>query len=144
MALDAFPGGAIDTTQTVAGPNAFNVDIVVVDAGPGFQLYQFTVKWDPQVLAYDSQVDLTPEQLSLCAVPTARADTVFGGCGRVRGNTSFVGPTNRLTFRCAGQGTSTLHLVTLAEDPGFGSTLLGFNGLTIPTSTSDVSVQCTG
>jgi hypothetical protein len=143
MALDAVAGGQVDASRVVTGQGPFEVDVVVVKAGPGYQGYQFTLLWDPAVLAYDSQVDLMPEQLNLCAAPTAREGTVFAGCARVQGNTTFEGPLNTLTFHCVGQGTSAIHLATPNEVPS-GSTLLGYGGVTIVTETEDVAVTCSG
>ena len=142
MGLDAVAGGQIDVGRIVAGSAPFEVDVVVLDAGPGYQGYQFKVQWDPAVLAYDSQVELMPEDMDLCATPTLAENTMYTGCARVRDNTMFEGPVNTLSFHCVGQGTGTIHLLTPFEITAFGSTLMGFQGVTIPTEVRDASVTC--
>jgi hypothetical protein len=144
MGVDAIVGGAVDASRTVTDANPFEVDVVVVNAGPGYQGYQFKVQWDAAVLAYDSQANLMPEELNLCATPTVIENTMFVGCARVQGNTSFQGPLNRLTFHCVAPGTSTLHLLTPSEISALASTLLGYTGVTIPTQVVDASVTCAG
>ncbi len=143
MGVDVVAGGGIEASRTVTGPTPFEVDVVVLNAGPGYQGYQFNAQWDPAVLAYDSQVHLMPEELNLCATPTVMENTMFTGCARVQGNTSFQGPLNRLTFHCVGQGTSTIHLLTPSETVS-GSTLLAYQGFTIATEVKDASVTCAG
>lgn len=145
MSLDAVVGGAVDGQVTVTGTAPFEFDLVVAEAAQEYQLYQFKLQWDTSILAYDSQKDLSPEQMSLCAVPTQQEDgTLYSGCGRVRDLTAFVGPVNRFTFHCVSQGTSTIHLMTAQEEPAFGTMLLGYAGVAIATAVNDMVVECAG
>jgi len=144
MAVDALPDGALDSSREVSGAEPFEVDVVISKAVSGYQGYQYKVQWDGTVVAYDGQKDLTPAALELCAAATKREDTVIGGCIRVSELTNFTGPVNRLTFHCVAEGTSPLHLVTLAEDRFFGSTALGEAGVYIETTLADAVVTCRG
>jgi hypothetical protein len=144
MVVDALSGGTVDVSRTVTGTSPFDVDVVVDKALSGYQGYQYKVQWDPAVLAYEAQEDLMPAELELCAEPTVRDNTVYGGCARVTETTDYTGPIHRLTFRCVANGASPLHLITLVEDRHFGSTLLGFAGVTIETALVDASVTCQG
>jgi hypothetical protein len=144
MAADAIPDGAIDATREVSGTEPFEIDVVMTKAVSGYQGYQYKVEWDGAVLAYDSQVDLMPAGLELCAAATQRENTVLGGCVRIRDLTNFTGPLNRLTFHCLADGTSPLHLVTLGEDTYFGNSALGEVGVIIETELADATVVCRG
>jgi len=144
MVVDAVPDGAVDASRTVSGTSPFEVDVVVDRAESGYQGYQFKLQWDAAVLAYEGQEDLKPAELDLCAAASVRGNTVYGGCARVRENTNYTGPINRLTFRCLGDGTSLLHLVSLVEDEHFGSKALGYSGVAIETTLADASVTCEG
>lgn len=142
MAVDAVPGGAVDATATVTGTSSFDVDVVMDKAVSGYQGYQYKLQWDPAVLAYDGQKDLKPAQMVLCANPTTTESTVYTGCIRVSEDTTYTGPINTVTFRCIASGTSPLHLVSLTEEWDFGSTAIGYAGVTIETSLVDASVTC--
>jgi hypothetical protein len=146
MAVDAVSGGGVDPSRTVTGTAPFNVDIVITVAGQAYAGYQYSLKWNPAVLAFDSQTDLMPtgSGLNLCASPTIYEDRVQGGCVRTSGTTTFTGPVNTVTLHCVANGPSPLHLVTMVEDPDFGTTTLGIGGVTIATALTDASVTCTG
>jgi hypothetical protein len=144
MAVDAVSGGAVDVSRTVAGASPFDVDIVIDRAVSEYQGYQYLVQWDAAVLAYEGQKDLKPAELELCAAPVPRENTVYSGCARISDMTNHTGPVNALTFRCLADGTSPLHLITLVEDRHFGSTVLGFAGVTVETRLADASVTCQG
>jgi hypothetical protein len=145
MVLDAVSGGAVEASRTVTGADPFDVDVVVMKAGSGYQGYQYMVQWDPAVLVYEGQEDLKPADLNLCALPTVRENNVFGGgCARISENTNYTGPLNTLTFHCVAGGVSPLHLVGFAEDQNFGSTLMGYAGVTVETALVDASVTCQG
>jgi hypothetical protein len=47
-------------------------------------------------------------------------------------------------MHCVGNGVSALHLQTLAESPGFGSTTMAVGGGNINTGLTDASVTCQG
>ncbi len=145
MAVDTVSGGAVDAARVVTGSSPFDVDTVILSAAGGYQGYQYLVQWDPAVLAYEGRKDLKPAGLELCASVDATENTAYGGCARTGDTTTdYTGPVDTLTFHCVADGTSTLHLVTLTDDPDFGSTALGFGGLTIETTLNDASVTCQG
>lgn len=144
MAVDAVSGASVDANRTVTETPTFDVDVVVDKAVSGYQGYQYMIQWDPAVLAYEGQEDLKPEGLELCAEPTPRENTIYGGCARISENTNFTGPIHKVSFRCVAEGTSPLHLVSLTENEHFGSTILGFAGVTIDTDLTDASVTCQG
>ncbi len=61
MAVDAVSGDGVDTGRTVSGTRApFGVGIVVTAASTAYQGYQYFLEWDPAILAYDGQTDLSP------------------------------------------------------------------------------------
>jgi len=144
MVVDAVSGGAVDVGRIVSGTSPFDVDLVINKAVSGYQGYQYLIRWDPAVLAYQGEKDLKPAAMDLCVNPTTMDSTVYGGCARVSENTSYTGPINTLTFRCVADGVSPVHLVTLTEDQNFGSTAMGYAGVTIETALADASVTCQG
>jgi len=144
MAIDAIAGDEVDESLTGTGEQFFEVDIVTEEAGPGYQGYQYWLEWDPGVLEYEGAEDFKPEELSLCATPSPARGVLYGGCVRVSGDTFFVGPLSRVTFKCVGKGTSSLHLKPIAEDPHFGTSLLTYRGAVVATALFDASVTCEG
>ena len=143
MAVDAIPGEATDATRTMTGTAPFDVDIVIAKAEPAYQGYQYMLLWDPAVLALDGQVDLKPDDLSMCATPATADERVAAGCIRAAGPTTFGGAVNRVTLHCVGDGTSQLHLLSSAEEDSFTTTLLP-DGRAIATALVDASVTCEG
>jgi hypothetical protein len=143
MAVDAVSGGAVDTARNVSGSrDPFGVDIVITGAGTAYQGYQYYLEWDPAVLAYDSQTNLSPSGLTLCAAPTTTLATVYAGCARQSGTITFTGPVNTVNMHCVGEGTSSLHLRTLAEHASLGTSTIGRFGVFIDTALADASVTC--
>ena len=143
MAVDAVSGGGIDTSRAVSGTRTpFGVDIVITGAGTGYQGYQYYLEWDPDVLAYDTETTLSPGGLTICGVPAATDSTVFAGCVRQSGTTTFTGPVSTVSLHCVGDGTSPLHLKTMVQEPALGSTTIGPYGVLINTSLADASVIC--
>ena len=141
MAVDAVSGGTIDAASHGSAAAPVVVDIVVSSASVAYRAYQYKLEWDPAVLAYDSQVDLKPDQLLFCQPPVIVAGEVAGGCAN-QVATEIVGPVNTVTLRCVGSGTAALHLVTASEDPVFGSGLFSGPGQRVPTTLIDASVTC--
>jgi hypothetical protein len=143
MVVDAISGGPIDATRTVRGTEPFDVDIVTVNVEPAYQGYQYMLIWDPEVLAFDGQVDLKAGGLDLCATPATTERRVAAGCLSTAEPTTYAGPLNTVTFHCVGDGTSDLHLLTSEEEGSFTTTLLP-NGVVISTALTDASVTCEG
>ena len=142
MAVDALPGGDVDSSRTVGGTAPFDVEIVITDASTPYGGYQTNVQWDAAVLAYDGETHLNPADLSICATPNPQGNTVWAGCLREHDVTEFAGPVERLTFHCLGPGTSPLHLITLDEDPAFATVALMVNGTRIETALADAQITC--
>jgi hypothetical protein len=140
MAVDAVPGGGVDSGRTVTGTAPFDVNIVMTAASAPYQGYQYKLDWDPAVLALDSQTDLEPEGLDLCANTPERP--AFGGCARASGTVTFTGALSKLSFHCLSTGTSPLHLMTKAQDPQFPSSALGLGGAEIETTLVDAQISC--
>ena len=141
MAADAIEGGSIDPTRTVTDTSQFNVGVNITTAGQAYQAYQYMLQWDPAVLAYDSQTNLKPDDLLSCSAPVVTGSSVFGGCAS-SGTTTFTGAVNRVTLHCVGTGTSPLHLVTLNEDPNFGTSTIDDSAAFITTDLTHASLTC--
>ena len=140
MAVDCNPATpGVDASCNKNG--TFDVGVNITQASSAYQAYQYKLRWDPSVLAYDSQTDLKPDDLVNCASPAVGADTVFGGCAG-SGTTTFTGAVNTVTLHCVSDGTSSLHLVTLTEDTNFGSGTIDLGGGFISTALADASVAC--
>jgi hypothetical protein len=145
MAVDAVPGGELDASRTVQGTTSFYVNVVAAEAPSPYQAYQYRLRWDADVLAFESVVDVRPADLILCARPvTLTENTVYASCTRVSGTTQYSGPVSTVTLRCIADGTTTLHLTTFSEDPHFGTSSLSPGGASIDTSVTDASVTCQG
>jgi len=145
IAVDAVSGGGIDSAQTVTGITPFDIDIHITSAGQAYQGYQYALQWDPTVLAYDSQENLRPAGLSLCASTTIKkGNTVYTGCVRVNGETQFVGPVNTVRLHCIADGTSRLHLRTTAEDVAFPTVTIDQYAAVIDNILTDASITCQG
>ncbi|MGB6837565.1 MAG: hypothetical protein WBF66_07675, partial [Dehalococcoidia bacterium] len=138
MAVDAIPGGAIDSSRTVTGTGTFDIDIVVTAAPNAYLAEQYKLGWDPALLAYDSE---TPTELGgmLCGPPTAVANTVHNGCAATAPTTA-TGVVHTVTLHCVGDGTSSLHLASLTEDPTFGTALASGPDAPIDTTLTDAQV----
>jgi hypothetical protein len=144
MGVDAVSGGALDGHRTVTGTGTFNVDVLVRKADTDYPGYQFTLQWDPAVLAFNSLTQLKPAGLILCSSDST-ASTLFSGCAVYPGTANFfTGPTDTITMHCVANGVSALHLQTLVENPGFGSTTMAVGGGNINTGLTDASVTCQG
>jgi hypothetical protein len=143
MGVDADPNGDVDAHRTVTGSDPFNVDVLVRKAVTAYQGYQFTLQWDPAVLAFNSLTQKKPADMIMCSSDST-ASTVFSGCAAIATSSTFTGPTDTITMHCVGNGVSALHLWTLAESPGFGSVTMAMGGGNINTGLTDASVTCQG
>ncbi|MGB6895334.1 MAG: hypothetical protein WBF37_05250 [Dehalococcoidia bacterium] len=141
MAVDALPGGPVDVTRTVSKGTPFEVDVVVTVAPNAYKAFQYTLQWDPAVLAYRDLTYPKAGGLDVCPPPTTAASTVYGGCAGFS-PTDFVGTVSTITLECIGAGTSLLHLQTLSEDPSFGTATTFAPGRPSPTMLTDASVSC--
>jgi len=151
MAVDAdpstpFPVLESDVSATVGG--TFNVDIDITDSASPYFAYQYTATWNEEILSLVGATPLKPAPLDSCPEPAqtagVAAPNVYGVCNSSTGTTTtFTGATDTLTFECVAPGTSTVHLVTAAEEPlNFRTATMARTGHFIQTNLSDVSVTC--
>jgi len=149
IAADADGGGAgapgVQASRTVPDSNPFDIDIAVTGAGVPYVAYQEKLQYDPTVLDYDAHAFLTPPPLVLCGslVVDEVGGTVFAGCGAMSA-TTYEGPVETITFHCLVQdgSVSPLHLMSVVEDPVFGTTTASGPGVIITTLLTDASVTC--
>jgi hypothetical protein len=146
MAIDADPAtGPVDPSVARAVGVPFEVSVNITQASTPYQGYQAAVTFDPAVLAYADPPGVTYQGLggmTFDAPTVVGSGYVLAGSTRPTGTTSATGQAHRIGLQCIAAGTSTLHLVTLGEDPAFGSTTLGAGGATILTTLTDASVTC--
>lgn len=142
MSVDVTSGASVETSRTVTTSDPFEVDINVDSAPTPYQGYQYTLEWDPSILAYDAATELSPAEMYVCATPSPTGSTVFGGCLRTTETTTYTGPVARVTLHCVANGTSALHLRSVTEDPDFGSVTIAVGGYFIPTTATGASVTC--
>jgi len=141
MAVDAVSGGGVDASTTVTGTDPFDVDIMVTDAPIAYKVEQYKLQWDPALLAYDSETPTLLDGLTICGSPTVGANTVYNSCAALAPTTA-TGAVHTVTLHCVGTGTSPLHLVTVVEDPTFGTSTTGEAGVKINTALTDASITC--
>jgi len=141
MAVDAIPGGAIDTATTVTGTGTFDIEIVVTAAPEPYLAEQYKLEWDPAVLAYDNETPANLDGLTLCGQSTSGANTVYNGCGATA-PTTVTGAVHTVTLHCVEDGTSPLHLMSMTEDSLFGTSLASGPGILLATTLTDAQVTC--
>jgi hypothetical protein len=148
LAVDANPWDPDVDPSLLQGVNAiFDVSANVTKAGLAYNSYQAKVQFNPAVLEFQ-WVDPKGVQykglggMTLDADAVVGGDNVFGGSALESGETNATGQAHLLRFKCVGEGTSPLHLMTLDEEPIFGSTTIAPLGDTIPTGLKDAEVTC--
>jgi len=144
LAVDTSPGGGIESTRTVTGIDSFQLDIYVTSASQPYQGYEYVLQWDPAVLRYDGQSNLSATGFGLCATPATTGNTVAVGCIRAAGPAQVVGPVSTVTLHCIADGLSPLHLAGLSDPHSLLSTTLGPMGDQISTALTDAVVTCQG
>jgi hypothetical protein len=164
MGVDPIPGGfpEVDAFRVVSGGTTFQVDVLIRTAGTAWAGWQAYLAWDPDVVAYVPDVndpdDLPPGiaytglgSAVLNATPSEAdfdADTVNDSVqfstARASGTSTATGAVASVSLHCVANGTSSLHLVTLAEDAAFGTKTLQSGGGGISTGLTDSSVTCEG
>ena len=160
MAVDALPGGGVDSARTVKGTGPFDVDIAITAAKNPYSGYQFVLSYDDQVLALLPTTDVdrdgtleswTYSRLSGATLDAevvqrdldrdAALDQAAGGSVLLSGAASATGVIATVRFQCVGNGASPIHLVA----PGEGSlstTTLAQGGAAIDTSVADAWITC--
>jgi len=141
MAVDALPGEPVDAARTVSKGTPFEVDIVVTAAPNAYKAFQYTLEWDPAVLAYRDLTYPKAGGLDVCPPPTIATSNVYGGCAGFD-STDFVGSVSTITLECIEAGTSALHLQPLSENPSFGTATTFAPGQPFPTTLTDAEVSC--
>jgi len=141
MAVDAVPGGGVDSSRTVTGSGTFDVDVLITGAPTSYAGYGSKLEFDPSILAADSHSYLAGAVFDLCAAGTIGAGSVKSGCALSGGTTTFTGATDRIAFRCIANGVSLLRLVPPA-DAISNTTTLGPGGTTVPTALADAQITC--
>ena len=148
MAVDATSGGSVDNTRTVTGTATFDVDVVVTTAGTAYNGYQDALSFDTSVVQADTVTQVPPAGFSTCGAKaidnTTNPGTAYDyGCLKFSApGWTFTGTVTTVTLHCVGNGTSALHLITLAEDPDFGTTTLDAGGGIINTGLTNAEVTC--
>jgi hypothetical protein len=121
-------------TITVVAPEAklvgdeFNADVNISEVGCPYAGYLAYLTWDNTVLAYVDPPGVTYTGLggmTLNTAPVAEADSVRFGSARVSGTSTQTGTAATVRLKCLGTGTSLLHLVSVVEDPIYGTLMLG-------------------
>jgi hypothetical protein len=162
MAVDAIPGGAIDTWRWWLGGSPFDMDVVASAAAAPYAGYGLALSYDHQVLEFVPTADLDGDTvleswtysglggMGLNATVGRTdldgdtvADAPAGGSARSSGTTTATGVVVTARFRCVGNGTSAVHLVTTGESV-FGTTTIDDNAAVIDTSLADANVSCFG
>lgn len=142
MAVDARPGGPLDTTRPVRVGATFDVDVHITDASVPYAAYQSKLEFDPNILALDGHSYRAGEVFDLCASLGIGPDHVYSGCFLISGTTTLTGATDRITLRCIAEGVSQLHLLTPEDDPRSFTTTIATGAIIIPTTLSDAWVTC--
>jgi hypothetical protein len=166
MSVDAVSGGAIDASRSVTTADPFDVDIYIQHGGGpslDYSWYEAILCFDPGVLDFVPAADLdrdgTAESWAYTDLGEMRAHVAVwersGGCPGNPANTRLYGASSAsvgqtstsgvaatATFRCVGSGTTTLHLVSQAEDGGFFAQTGGTGGVSLPTTLADAVITC--
>ncbi len=160
MAVDAVPGGALDSARAVKSGGAFDIDILMTAAGKAYGGYQFALSYDDGVLALLPTADLDSDttldswaynELDGTALNAevvqrdrdgdAALDQASGGSALLSGATSATGVIATVRFQCVGDGVSAIHLVVPGEAT-FGTTTLAEGGGAIDTRLEDAWITC--
>src|SRR5438477_435422 len=152
LAVDADPSSpsTVETTRTVTGTAGFDIGInTTVDSTP-YKGYQVELQWpDPGLDWAGTTVPTSTSPFQLCQTPNSSADgtteTLQDSCAKSSaGSVTYVGQDETVQLTCVSNGTFLIHMVTLAEDPAFGTTALDQFSSPIPTATQDATITCTG
>ena len=143
MAIDADASTAgVDAARTVNGAAAFTTAVNITLAGTAYAGYQVEVSW-PNGLSFSSSTQLQPASMVLCGTAIL-TPSYQSGCARSSGTTTFTGQVETIDFRCVTDGVWTIHMMTIVEDPAFGTTMLDRQAAIINTATADAVITCSG
>ncbi len=156
---------SVDASRTVGGPIPLDVSVNVTWSGSAedrWHAYQLTLAYDDSILAFVPTLDTTFDQILdswaytglgggtiMDATVTeydrdedGKTDALCGGSLRYSGTSDAGGQALVARFRCIANGTSPLHLVTLAEDPVCGSATMETERVPLPTNLVDAGITC--
>jgi uncharacterized repeat protein (TIGR01451 family) len=158
VALMALPGSSTKAAAdeiTVNAPAAAGIGssfTAAIDftAATGYAGYAAFLTWDDSKVNDNTGAVYTGlGGMTLDAAPVAidaDTDTVTDGyqigSARPAGTSTALGTAANIGLKCVAQGNALLHLVTLVEDPAFGTTMLGVGGVTIATTLVDDTIAC--
>jgi hypothetical protein len=142
MAIDMNPATPeVDNSATEPLGISFDVSINVTSAATAYDTYGFSLVWDPTKISFVSGTHLNPDGLTTCFPFQPTAGNVVTACSGPGLETTFTGQVDRVTLQCLASGTYSLHLVTVDEDPIFG-TATYFAGAAVNTTLTDAQVTC--
>ena len=154
MRLDADPAaGGIQTALSVTGDQPFRIGIDVTKVGlSSYVGYQWTVEFRKSELAFVSYTENSGDTgLALCvsSVDVSRDPQLVdraGGCLASDPNvfSRFIGETTRMELRCLQSGRFAIRLVPTSENHAFGGSLISEFSTLLPTTTTDITVDCGG
>jgi len=133
IAVDAMPGGEIDSELTVGVSERFKLEIVIRVPPGRYHGYRYVLTWDQdqETIALDGAEELRPDDLTECEEPQAIESGVSGGCSvpfsandGLIDPEGFKGPVTAIYLHCVAEGESSLHLVAVERDPQWGTALL--------------------
>jgi hypothetical protein len=153
------PGDAMSVALAVPGPKdvgvQFDVNVSIDVAEIAYAGAQANIKYDPTILAwnpvgakgwtYYGLGDMTNDfnaEAKGAPPDDAVKDSTYGGSARASGTSNATGLFATVNFSCLAAGTSTLHLVTLAEYAPFATFLVDADAAEIQTSLTDATVTC--
>lgn len=162
MAVDAVAStGPVDVSVMRAVGDEFDVSINIARASEAYLGYQAKLRFDDDRLAFVPTTDLNGDtvkeswtytdlgNMALNATVNRSdsdgdtvIDSLYGLAARPSGTTTATGQAAVVRFKCVAVGTGSLHLVTLTEDPSFGTTTQAEYGFIIDTGLADASVTC--
>jgi len=156
MAIDADPSDPDidDSAVRYTGEPWFEISTDIAAVATPYVGYQMSIEFDDSILSfvsveppygivYTGLGNMTLNTPSI--IQDVDVDTnpeITGSTGRTYGTTTATGQANLVRFQCIAPGGSALHLHTLAEDPGSGSTTQAPGGGIIGTSLADAAITC--
>ncbi len=148
IAVDANPSTqGMDSSITVPPGSTFSIGINVTQVAQPYYGLQFEVSWPGADLQYTGTRAVAAASPFSCEVPrdvmSGGQEMVQDGCGSGATSQTYTGRIETLEIRCLSLGTFPIHLVTQAEDPNFGTSMIGPAAAPLGTSTVDATVTCT-
>jgi uncharacterized repeat protein (TIGR01451 family) len=145
----------LPATQVVGLGNPFTVNIKATTDEADFQGYEDAIYYPYPEVTTSAITQLQPASMTTCGtMAITEPDPAYGsgtdtgsaydyGCSAGAPVGTFTGNVTKFDMAC-GQtsGTYTLHIITMIDDPTYGSTLLNSAGAPITTTYYDATVTC--